>query len=83
MPKTTWIGGKKKPKYNALAALLRGYKMASGLTSEQIGEALGITADHVRHQIGKPADQWNIGMLKRYCDILGVPYAEAMEAAAK
>ncbi len=85
MPKVTWLGtGKKKPKpYNALAATLRGYKLASGLTSEQIGKKLGVTAENVRHQIGKPANQWNIGALKKYCDVIGCPYEEALAAAAK
>lgn len=34
MPKVTWIGAKRhQPKpYRALAAVLRGYKLASGLT---------------------------------------------------
>lgn len=81
MPKVTWIPAR-KPKINYLAALLRGYKLTAGLTSEQIGKMLGCTADNVRRQIGKPANQWNIGMLKRYCDVLGVPYEEAMIAAA-
>lgn len=85
MPKVTWIGTKRhQPKpYNALAAVLRGYKLASGLTAEQIGERLGVTGDHVKHQIAKPADRWNIGALKRFCDVIGCPYEEAFAAAAK
>lgn len=85
MPKVTWIGAKKpKPKpFNALAAVLRGYKLASGLTADQIGKRLGVTGDHVKHMIARPADQWNIGALKRFCDVIGCPYQEALEAAGK
>ena len=53
------------------------------MSAEEMGKRLGVTADNVRHQIGKPADQWNIGQLKRYCDVLGIPYGEALDAAAK
>lgn len=85
MPKVTWIGTKRRqPKpYNALAAVLRGYKLASGLTSAEIGDKLGITPEHARRLIGRPADQWNIGALKRFCDVIGCPYEEALSAAAK
>lgn len=84
MPKVTWLkAAKPKKEVNHLAMVLRGYKLASGLTSEELGKRLDCTADNVRRQIGKPANQWNIGMLKRYCDALGVPYEEAFSAAAK
>lgn len=83
MPKVKWIGRPPPKPYNALASLLRGYKLASGMSAEDIGEKLGVTADNVRHQIGKPPNQWNIGMLKQYCDVLGIPYEEALSAAAK
>lgn len=83
MPKVKRIAGGRERPYNALAALLRGYKLAAGMSADEIGKRLGVTADNVRHQIGKPADQWNIGQLKRYCDVLGIPYGEALDAAAK
>jgi len=83
MPKVKWIGGKKAKPFNALAAVLRGYKLASGLTSAEIGEKLGVTPEHARRLIGRTADQWNIGALKRYCDVIGCPYQEALEAAGK
>lgn len=82
MPKIKWIG-KPPPKINHLATLLRGYKLAAGMSSEELGTALGCTGDNVRHQLGKPADAWRIGELKRWCDALGVPYDEALAAAAK
>lgn len=82
MPKVTWRT-KPKPPVNHLAALLREYKRASGLTSEQLAEKLGCCDVNVRQQIGKPADQWKIGMLKKYCAAIGCPISEALEAAAK
>ena len=83
MPKVKWIGGKKPKPFNALAAVLRGYKLASGLTSAEIGERLGVTPEQVRTQIGKPADSWTVGTIKRYCAAIGCPVQEAMEAAGK
>ena len=82
MPKVTWIS-KPKKKINYLAAILREYKRVSGLTSAQIGEALNVTPEYVRQLLGKPADKWNIGKLKEFCDIIGCPYSEAFEAAIK
>ncbi len=82
MPKVTWRS-KPKPKVNYLAAVLREYKRAAGLTSEKIADLLNVSPEHVRYMIGKPADKWNIGQLKEYCDVIGCPYAEALEAAAK
>lgn len=82
MPKIKWIG--KKPKsFNALATVLRGYKLASGQTSADIGKKLGITPEQVRAQLGRPADSWTVGTIKRYCDAIGCPIQEAMEAAGK
>lgn len=82
MPKIKWIGAPKKP-YNALAATLRGYKLAAGLTSADIGKTLGITPEQVRAQIGRPADSWTVGTIKRYCAAIGCPVEEAMQAAGK
>ena len=84
MPKVNYLTPAAKPKpYNALAATLRGYKLAAGLTSEQIGRQLGVTPEYVRRQLGKPADAWNIGQLKEYCAVIGCPVQAALEAAAR
>ena len=80
MPKVKWI---RQKKVNHLAALLREYKRAAGMSSAEIAEKLGCTADNVRRQIGKPADKWTIGALKRYCEAIGIPLDDALEAAAK
>lgn len=86
MPRIKWIGTakpeKKVKEYNALAATLRGYKLASGLTSREIGEKLGLTEAHVRHMIGRAPDEWNIGKLKELCAVIGCPAEEALRAAS-
>lgn len=84
MPKVKWLGEKKKkPPYNHLAAVLRGYKLASGKSSADIGEELGVTGNRVQHMIAQSADAWNIGRLRRFCDAIGCPLREALEAAGK
>jgi len=80
MPKVTWII---KPKVNNLAALFRAYRMARHMTSVQVAEKLGCTPQNARVQMNKPGEDWNVGQLLRYCDVLGIPYDEAFAAAAK
>lgn len=79
MPKVKWI----KPKVNELAALFRTYRAARHMTSTQIAEKIGCTPQNARVQMNKPGRDWNVGMLLRYCDVLGIPYDEALQAAAK
>lgn len=79
MPKVKWI----KPKVNELTALFRTYRTARHMTSTQIAEKIGCTPQNARVQMNKPGKDWNVGMLLRYCDVLGIPYDEALQAAAK
>lgn len=79
MPKVKWI----KPKVNELAALFRAYRKARNMTSVQIADKIGCTPQNARVQMNKPGKDWNIGQLMRYCDVLGIPYEDALEAAAK
>lgn len=79
MPKVKWI----KPKVNELAALFRTYRTERHMTSTQIAEKIGCTPQNARVQMNKPGKDWNVGMLLRYCDVLGIPYDEALQAAAK
>lgn len=81
MPKVTWF--KAPVQVNHLAAVFRAYRKATGKTSAQIGKELGCTAENARLQMNKPGKDWNIGMLMKYCDVLGIPYEEALQAAAK
>lgn len=80
MPRVTWIN---RPKVNELAALFRTYRTARNMTSAQIADRIGCTAQNARVQMNKPGRDWNVGMLLRYCDALGIPYDEALKAAAK
>lgn len=82
MPKVTWLTST-KPKVNYLAAVFHSYRKSTGMTSADIGRVIGCSPENVRKQLTKPADDWNIGHLKKYCDILNIPYSEALEAAAK
>lgn len=68
---------------NELAALFRTYRTARHMTSTQIAEKIGCTPQNARDQMNKPGRDWNVGMLLRYCDVLGIPYDEALQAAAK
>ena len=81
MPKIKYI--KPKRRVNYLAAVLREYKRAAGLTSAQIADVLECTPEHVRALLGKPADNWRIGQLKKFCGVIGCPIGEALEAAAR
>lgn len=76
MPKVNWTR-----KRNHLAELLRAYKQERKITSVVLGKTLGISPEAVRKQLTKPVDRWTIGQIKRYCDILSVPYEEAVLAA--
>ena len=82
MPKVTWRQPA-KVQVNELAALFRAYRKARGMTSEDIAAKVGCTAQNARVQMNKPAREWNIGQLLRYCDALDIPYDEALAAAAK
>ena len=81
MPKCTWMLPKPKPNY--LAALFRAYRKERGMTSADMAEKLGCTPENCRIQQNKPPTDWNVGKLMRYCDVLGIPYSEAFEAASK
>lgn len=87
MPKVTWLKTKEtakpKPKVNYLSALFTAYRKEKKISSVDMAEKLGCTAQNVRVQMSKPGTEWNIGKLLAYCDVLGIPYLEALEAAAK
>lgn len=82
MPKLTWMN-KRPPKINYLAALFREYRRATGMTSADMAEELDCSEENCRCQMNKPAEKWNVGQLMRYCDVLGIPYADAFDAAVK
>lgn len=82
MPPLTWIR-KTEPKINYLAGLFRTYRDGRKMTSAMIAEEMDCSAENARCQMNKPAEQWNVGQLMRYCDVLGIPYEEAFEAVIK
>ena len=77
MPKVKYITGKKPVKVNYLAGVFAAYRAAYKLTSEDVAARVGCTAQNVRCQWSKPADQWSIGQLKTYCEAMGIPISEA------
>ena len=82
MPRVKYIRAP-EPQVNHLAAVFRAYRKARGMTSAEIGQALGVSPENARYQMNKPGKLWTVGMLVKYCDVLGIPYQEALEAAAK
>ena len=82
MPTLTWIR-KTEPKINYLAGLFRTYRKERAMTSAMIADEVDCSEENVRCQMNKPAEQWNVGQLMRYCDVLGIPYEEAFEAVVK
>ena len=83
MPAIKYLQVKPKPKVNYLRGVFASYRAANGLTSESVAEKLGCSAQNVRAQWAKPAKEWKIGALMDYCDVMGIPYSEALEAAVK
>lgn len=83
MPKVKYIGSHKAAAVNHLAGLFHTYRVARGMTSEDVGKAVGCSAGNARNQMRKPGRDWSVGQLIRYCDALGIPYQEAFEAAAR
>ncbi len=81
MPKVTWC--KVKPKVNYLAALFGAYQKACGMTQEQVAKKVGCSVPNVSMQIGKDVDLWTVGQIRKYCKALGIPFEDAMSAAAK
>ena len=74
---------KNQPKVNYLAALFRAYRKTTGLNSTMIGAKVGCTADNARRNMNKPGENWTIGSLLCYCDVLGIPRTEAFDMAQK
>ena len=82
MPKVSWLK-EPKPKINYLAALFLAYRKARNITCEDVGKAVGCSAQNAAKQMNKPGPDWKIGQLVKYCDALGIPYIDALEAAIK
>ena len=85
MPKVSWLTAPAAPAptVKELAAVFRAYRKSAGLTSRDIGAAVGCSPENARVQMNKPGGDWNIAQLMRYCDVLGIPYSVALDAATK
>lgn len=83
MPRVTYVTGKKTVKPNYLAAVFSAYRRANKITSEDVAERIGCSPSNARCQMAKPGSEWNIGQLAKYCEAVGVPIQEALEAAVK
>lgn len=72
-----------QPKVNYLAQVFRDYRRERCLTSVDIAEAVGTTPENARRNMNKPSKTWTVGQLMQYCDVIGIPYSVAFEAAAR
>lgn len=67
------------PEANYLTDLFNRYMKARHMNTDMLGQLLGCTGSNVRHALKKPAVQWRIEDIKRYCSVLGCPFEKAME----
>ena len=74
---------KRKIYVNYLHELFRAYMKHNGETSTTLSKKLFVAPESVRRRINLPAEKWTIGELKKYCDVMGIPYTEAFNAAMK
>lgn len=82
MPKIKYLGPP-RVEVNELAALFTAYRRARKMSSADIAREIGCSPSNARCQMNKPGEDWNIGQLVKYCDVLGIPYEQALAAAAK
>ena len=84
MPRTK-IGDKygkpKVPPPNYLSELLKRYKKAQGLSDEDLAAKLGACRKTVNVRLNQKPEAWNIGELESYCEVLKIPFIDALTAA--
>lgn len=86
MPKTILDKYRRQPpapRPNYLAEYLRSCRKASKLTSDMIAEHTREYPSTVRRKMVQEPEKWQIGDLKRYCEILGASYPEALRLAGE
>ena len=66
------------PPVNALSALLKHHKAYYGITDDDLARELGTSRKTVSTKLNQQPDAWNIGELRRYCDILRCPLQVAL-----
>lgn len=70
------------PPPNYVEELFRRYAKAQRMTSDSIGDALGVSGSSVRHALCRPVSAWTVGDIQRYCKALNVPISDALQAAS-
>ena len=73
----------KMPKRNYLAEEMRYYKKSAGLTDEEIADRMDVCQSAVTRNFNKPAMEWRLKDLQKYCEIIGMPFANALETLKK
>lgn len=64
-----------------LKELFTRYAKAYGMSCADIGAALGCSGPNVSQILNRPTEKWTIEQLRSFCDVLHVPFAEAVAAA--
>lgn len=86
MPRTKLGDKYSKPKVpppNYLSELLKRHKKAIGVSSEEMARELCVCSKTVNNRLNQKPEEWSVGDIKRYCEILGIPFADAMDAATR
>lgn len=74
----------KKPEIPApmyLKELFMRYAKAYRMNYSDIGKALGCSGPNVSQILNRPTEKWTIEQLQSFCDVLHVPFSEAVAAA--
>ena len=83
MPRTKLGDLYSKPKVpppNYLSEMLKRYKKAQKISDERLARELGTSRKTVNTRFNQKPDDWNVGELKTYCKLLGVPFNDALSA---
>lgn len=64
-----------------LKELFTRYAKAYAMTFTDIGKALGCSGANVSQILNRPTDKWTIEQLRSFCDVLHVPFSEAVAVA--
>lgn len=65
-----------------LAMLIDFTRRQQNITLDQIGDKFGATRQTVAKQLKRDGKQWRVGEILAYCDILDIPYQDALAVAA-
>ena len=83
MPRTKLGDKYSKPKIpppNYLSEMLKRYKKAQKISDDTLAQKLGTSRQTVSTRLNQEPDAWNVGDLRKYCGLLGVPFEDALAA---